>query len=104
LTSSTLVGGPLSLLNFVIVFTLDLKIGSTFSSIALVGFHVVVIVAFLAYQTEMISSHESFQGGTCVIMFSYFDENDVFSMRLVGTLVNDPVILIDGEYDQSVIG
>jgi len=103
-TSSALVGSPLSLLNFVIVFTLGLKTGSTFSSIASMGLHVVVIKAFFTYQTEMVSSHESFQGGTCVIMFSYFDENDIFSMRLVGTLVNDSVILIDGDYDQSVIG
>jgi len=61
LTSSTLVSCSVPFLNFVVFFTLGLKTGSTFSTIARMGSHVVVIKAFFTSQTEMISSHESFE-------------------------------------------
>jgi len=87
-----------------IVFTFRLIASEAFFSLAGMMFHVVVIVSFFAMEAGSITSEEPRDGSTSVIVFTRFDEDDFLVGITDGTLVNDLVIMIQREHDETVVG
>ena len=94
-TSSTLVFGFDTDFHFVKITAFALMTTIAFSSRTIVTFDVVVIIPLFTVKTEVGSRHEGLEGGATVIVFIHFDEDDLSSFLLHGTLVSHSVSTVD---------
>ena len=101
MASRTSVMGLLST-TLVIITTLGLATSATFLSLARMMLYVIVIETGLALDAKVITPHESWEGIAPVIVFSHFDEDDLFVLGR--SFENDLVVVIHREYDDLIIG
>ena len=101
MASRTSVTGLLST-TLVIITTLGLATSATFLSLARMMLYVIVIETGLALDAKVITPNESWEGIAPVIVFSHFDEDDLFVLGR--SFENDLVVVIHREYDDLIIG
>ena len=76
---------------------------STFFSTTGMMFHVVMLKAFLAVETEVVASEETTQGIKSVKMFPNFDQDDLLFFRFGGPFENDLIFMIHREYNNLIL-
>ena len=61
-----------------------------------------VLKLFLALDAEINGPEESWEGITTVVVFSHFDENDLFVLGR--SFEDDLILLIQREYNETIVG
>lgn len=84
------------------VVPLSLETSAPFHSLARMTNMVIVIETCLAVDTKMIGSEESRERITSVVVFTHFDEDDLFF--LTRNFEEDLVFLMHGKDDDLMVG
>ena len=101
MASRTSVTGLLST-SLVIIDTLVLATSATFLALTRMMLYVIVIKTGLALDAKVDMAQEAREGIAPVIVFSHFDEDDLFVLGR--SFENDLVVVIHQEYDDLIIG
>ena len=76
--------------------------GGAFLALAGMMTNIIVFVTGFAVKTKMIGAEKPWEGITSMVMFTHFDEDDLFVLGW--TLEDDLVIVIHGKDHDLVIG